>query len=67
MANNIQMRVTRYAPGDPAPTVAVYDVPLRAEGFGRSSTGCKTTSRITSTGACRIAGRAGWESAAAAG
>ena len=31
MADSIQMHVTRYAPGDPAPTVAVYDVPLQKD------------------------------------
>jgi fumarate reductase iron-sulfur subunit len=29
MADSIQMHVTRYSPGDPAPTVAAYEVPAR--------------------------------------
>ena len=31
MADSIQMHVTRYTPGDAAPTVAAYEVPLRKD------------------------------------
>ena len=37
MADSIQMRVTRYTPARPVPTVAEYEVPLRKD-WG-SSTG----------------------------